>query len=163
MDELAQWLKAQLDEDERIARAAARQRGGGSWKAERDAREILEIIGEQPHPGHVDYPYIPVILSPDDDETTVHVAAWDPARVLLEIESDRELLAEYDRLVRAHEAHRRESSRLAESGDDDPIRRAALRREVDYLPAMLHVLERWAKRKAAVYVARPGFREEWRP
>lgn len=91
MDDLARWLTAQLAEDERIARAAARQRGGGTWKAERDAREILEIVGEQPHPGA----YIPVILQPDDDETTVHIAEWDPARVLREVEAKRRIVEQH--------------------------------------------------------------------
>lgn len=89
--EIVEFLKACLDEDERIARAAARQRGGGTWKAERDAREILEIVGEQPHPGA----YIPVILQPDDDETTVHIAAHDPARVLREIEAKRRIVEQH--------------------------------------------------------------------
>lgn len=88
MDELVRWLGACLDEDERIAQAAARQRGGANWKAERDAGEILEVVGEQPRPGAP----IPVVLQPDDDETTVFIAEWDPARVLREIEAKRLLV-----------------------------------------------------------------------
>ncbi|MFF0597899.1 DUF6221 family protein [Streptomyces antibioticus] len=147
--DLVNFVSAQLEEDERIARGT--RQPGTAWRN-------FDMDGElrdDANAGTV--AYVPL------EETRAHIAAWDPARVLMEIEADRELLAEYDRLIRAHEAHRRESSRLTEAGDDDPIRRAALRREADYLPAMLHVLERWAKRKAAVYADRPGFREEWRP
>ncbi|MFC9286539.1 DUF6221 family protein [Streptomyces sp. NPDC057052] len=153
VEDLTQWLRAQLDEDERIARAATR----GPW--------VQSGIGDYGwtvdfgHPGSG-------VETADTDQGLADadfIAAHNPARVLREVETDRELLAEYERVMTAHEAHQREAARLDEQGDDDPIRRAALRREADYLPAMLHVLERWAKRKAAVYADRPGYREEWRP
>ncbi|WP_206739280.1 DUF6221 family protein [Streptomyces sp. L2] len=100
----------------------------------------------------------------DEDERTARIARHDPARVLREIDADRELLAEYERVLAAHDAHQRETARLAEAGEGaDPFQVAALRREADYLPAMLHVLGRWTKRKAAVYADRPGYRDEWRP
>ncbi|MGW3427892.1 DUF6221 family protein [Streptomyces melanosporofaciens] len=156
MDDLVQWLGAQLDEDERIARAAT----AGPWS--RMGRRVLDPtppsdrLGIGVAVGHA-------AADADFNETAEHIAAHDPARVLREIDVDRELLGEYERLQRAHQAHQKEVDRMAQAEDDDPIRRNALRREADYLPAMLHVLGRWAKGKAAVYADRPGYREEWRP
>ncbi|MFJ9101316.1 DUF6221 family protein [Streptomyces sp. NPDC102405] len=144
MDELAQWLGKQLDEDERIATEAGGRRGQWRLATGLDDAEMGDAYWLRP-------PYLK------------HVERHDPARVLREIEVDRELLAEYERLLRAHEAHRGEADRMAREQDYDPTRVAALRREADYLPAMLHVLERWAKRKAAVYADRPGYDESWRP
>ena len=158
MDDLVQWLRAQLDKDVRIAREA----GGAAWE------ELLVSgwVHTSPLPDTEWLPpgYDHHVASAPLPADRAHIVAHDPSRVLREIDADRELLAEYGRLLDAHAAHQREADRLAEAGDDaDVIQVAALRREADYLPAMLHVLERWAKRKAAVYVDRPGYREEWRP
>ncbi|WP_225825627.1 DUF6221 family protein [Streptomyces naphthomycinicus] len=153
MDELVRWLGEQLNEDERTARAATL----GPW--------VQSGIGE--YGWTVDFGRPGAGVETEDSEQGLadadFIAAHNPARVLREIDVDRELLAEYERLLTAHDAHQREAARLAEQGDDDPTRHAALRREADYLPAMLHVLDRWAKRKAVVYADRPGYREEWRP
>lgn len=70
MDELVVWLSAQLDEDERIARACS---GNGEWEAEHIA-----------------------IYGPDlGVEVRAHMAAHDPARVLREIDAKRRLLSEH--------------------------------------------------------------------
>lgn len=68
MADLVRWLTAQLDEDERIARACP---GRGEWYA-----------------GEIDYV---ADLSPEKCE---HIAEHDPARVLREIDSKRKLLAD---------------------------------------------------------------------
>lgn len=149
MDDLVEWLRAQLDEDERTARATTWDGSGNKSSWELIASATIDVGGDEFYVG--------------DRTIANHMVAWDPARVLRDIDVDRELLNEYERLLRAYEAHRREADRLAEATDDDVFQRNALRREADYLPAMVHVLERWAKRKAAVYAARPGYREEWRP
>lgn len=156
MDDLVRWLGACLDEDERIARAVEDHSApwDGQWVADGD-NVARTFNGHVLFYGHGERSLKPGLVA--------HAVEHDPARVLREIEVDRELLQEYERLLHAHEAHRREAERIAEQMDDDPIRHAALRREADYLPAMLHVMEKWAKAKAAVYAARPGYREEWRP
>jgi hypothetical protein len=156
--DLVQWLTAQLDEDERIAKAAT----PGPWVDQggyvTDVGPKVQVTDYGTQDGE------PEEDKPQGRADSAHIARHDPARVLREIAADRELLAEYERLVRAHEAHQKEADRLNEAGDDDPFRTAALRREADYLPAMLHVLGGWAKRKAAVYRGRPGYRaEEWAP
>lgn len=156
MDDLARWLTAQLDIDERIARAVEDRSApwDGQWMADGNSA-VRTFNGHVLFYRHGSGPLKPGLAD--------HVAEWGPARVLREIEADREMLAEYERLLRAHAAHKAEAARMARAGDDDPFQGAALRREADYLPAMVHVLERWAKRKAAVFADRPGYREEWRP
>jgi hypothetical protein len=158
-DSITDWLHAQLDEDATAVRQADSDLAATLRKAGRDVADEYGDA-EPPEEG----------VSTADrawwivQDAANYIARHDPARVLREIDADRELLSEYSRLLDAHAAHQREAARLAEAGDDaDVIQLAALRREADYLPAMLHVLERWAKRKAAVYAGRPGYRDAWRP
>lgn len=73
VEDLVQWLRAQLDEDERTARACP---GDGEW----EARDIA-VYGAD--------------LSP---EVRAHMAAHDPARVLREIDAKRQLLDRYEEL-----------------------------------------------------------------
>lgn len=92
MDDLVQWLRAQLDEDERIARAA----GGASW-------EELPVSGwvhtsalpdtEWQPPGY-DHHVASAPLPVDQ----AHAVEHDPARVLREIDAARVLLTQYDAL-----------------------------------------------------------------
>lgn len=188
--DLVQWLTAQFDADVLWAMEASRRygepapEGGFHWQWEdSDTDEIvIPDPGRDEHVGGESFRValrsretwpthsvgeLPQFAIPEAEEVPSavggHIVRWDPARVLREIEVDRELLAEYGRLLRAHAAHKAEAARMTEAGDDDPTRIAALRREADYLPAMLHVVERWAKRKAAVYDGRPGYQESWRP
>jgi hypothetical protein len=156
MNELARWLGKQLDEDERIANEAGGHRGQWRLATPLDDAELGDASWLRP-------PYLK------------HVELHDPARVLREIAIDRELLREYEQLLRSHARHEKAAEELAadiehenrtgkwEGPGDPDTRQGALRREADYLPAMLHVVERWAKGKAAVYDQRPGFQEEWRP
>lgn len=78
MDELVQWLREQLDEDEQIARGTGQP--GTSWQG-------LEMDGElrdDANAGTV--AYIPRA------ETRAHIARHDPARVLREIDTKRRLI-----------------------------------------------------------------------
>ncbi|MFE7966149.1 DUF6221 family protein [Streptomyces cellulosae] len=84
MDDLVQWLRAQLDEDERIARGTGQP--GTSW-------QNVDMDGElrgDVNAGTV--AYVP------REETRAHIAAWDPARVLREIDAKRQALAHYARV-----------------------------------------------------------------
>lgn len=81
MDDLVQWLCAQLDEDERIARAAT----PGPWKLARQ-RGVEWVSSAE---------YWAVADCSDADparENAEHVAAWDPERVLREIDAKRRIL-----------------------------------------------------------------------
>jgi hypothetical protein len=76
MGELVVWLRAQLNEDERIARSA----GLASW-------QNLDMDGElrdDVNAGTV--AYTPRV------ETRAHIARHDPARVLREIDAKRQIL-----------------------------------------------------------------------
>jgi hypothetical protein len=86
MDDLVQWLRVQLDEDERIARTAPR----GPWAVtdagsivDADSGRVVSSVG-----GALDgrvscWPEGPVVD---------HVLAHDPARVLREIDAKRQLI-----------------------------------------------------------------------
>jgi hypothetical protein len=73
VDDLVEWLRAQLDEDERIARAAK----SGPWHED----------------GGVVYATHPTDEVVDYSESAEHIAEHDPARVLREIDAKRRLLS----------------------------------------------------------------------
>ena len=84
MDELVRWLGEQLDEDERIARAAGEE-DGPDWHYDGHAvltrrENDLVAVGSQD------------FMEPARGE---HIAAHDPARVLREIDAKRQLLDDH--------------------------------------------------------------------
>lgn len=96
MDELIAWLRQQLDEDERVARAAT-EGASGRW------RRITNGTG-----GGVSYDDGPddwpvwstngVVVYDEGFPTkpqAEHIARWDPARVLREVEAKRLILSEH--------------------------------------------------------------------
>ncbi len=85
-DDLVQFLRARLDEDERQARAAMIYQDA-SWRVETSG--IITTSSETD-------------VYTDDRELAEHIARHDPARVLAEVEARREVvrLAE-----RAHDYH----------------------------------------------------------
>ena len=110
MSDLITWLRAQLDDDERVARAAS--------------------------PGYL----------PDDplasDEDRAHVARWQQARVLVEVDAKRRIIDEYEL--------------WAEEQSEDYEHAQT---EHDSAQALLAAI----KLLALPYADRPGYREEWRP
>lgn len=140
MDDLAQWLSAQLDEDERVARVASHVlRDGAHWSLDEwHGREqphslIAQGTAEQPVAlGHFTADPVPT-------EQALHIAAWDPARVLREIDAKRQLLARYEELRAA-------SKREGLIGDVTE----------EYQDFLLRLL-------ALPYADKPGYREEWAP
>ncbi|MEV7492180.1 DUF6221 family protein [Streptomyces anulatus] len=135
--ELLDFLRARLDEESTEAQAASSKPGGGRWKAVLDPEDLTAVCGQH-KPGEPGYPDLPVVASPDDHETSVHIARQDPARVLREVEAKRELLADYERFV----AERR---RLMGGWDS--------------YPEVSPVLTAFA----AVYSDHPDYWDEWRP
>ncbi len=80
MDDLVQWLRAMLDDDEQIARrATARQPGGESWVYGSEGVRASSGLG------------VATRAVPVHGE---HIARHDPARVLREIEAKRRILNE---------------------------------------------------------------------
>ncbi|MFF9215595.1 DUF6221 family protein [Streptomyces viridosporus] len=92
MEDLVEWLRTQLDEDERIARDAADELEGlelgGEWRY--DGRSV-ETARERT---------MVAVGSQDFMEPGIggYIAAHDPARVLREIDAKRELLRQYEHL-----------------------------------------------------------------
>lgn len=126
MVDLVQWLTAQLDEDERIARAAT----PGPWE-QTPARPGTLASAEYWH-------VVDCSETPAARENAEHIAAWDPARVLREIEAKRRIIDQHERYAAER---RRMMGGWDPQSDDSPI-----------LAAL-----------AAVYADRPNYRKEWRP
>lgn len=78
MNDLARWLNAQLDEDDRIARAAAAMTFGTRWLWDNDHGLL-----DESDTGVVERVQVSI---------GQHIAAWDPARVLRETETKRLLI-----------------------------------------------------------------------
>lgn len=90
MDDLVPWLHAQLDEDERIARAAAGEYGA-TWAVD----ERMESVHSDTGADVIDEPNSPAFF----------IAANDPAGVQRDIDAKREVLAWYERAWENRSAH----------------------------------------------------------
>lgn len=153
MVDLVQWLQAELDEDERMARAAAEdtdERGlDGAWRyhgqrVETVSSRTVVALGSQNQ------------MSPGVGR---HIAEHDPVRVLLELNAKRQLLAEYTKTVGRLEEIAVLLSRLRDK-DQDPylteVEWASVVHRRDTLHEVLRLL-------ALPYADRPGYRQEWLP
>lgn len=135
MDELVRWLGEQLDEDEQIARATDQTLGQRNlrWSVKPVDEAFFRVVAA----GH----YV-VGTGEFNPEDAHHIAKWDPARVLREIDAKRQALAHYlrvrERAVR-HETY------------DEPY---------DLAEGAVFVQIKYT---ALPYADRPGYREEWRP
>jgi hypothetical protein len=153
MDDLVRWLGEQLDEDERIAKVAT----PGPW------RQHDTHLGQYGHTATVlsgernetDLrAWLPSMSQESWDEArnvwadAVHIAAWDPARVLREIDAKREQIAWCVEVIGD-----RDLSRYGELG--------ALKDDPDALAVTLAV--ETLRLIAAPFSVRPGYRAEWVP
>ena len=143
MDDLVQWLHKQLDEDERIARAATWHDDAGTWTAE--ASKYTSKRRREPRQFIIDSMDDGVITDVDAEASEPegvarHIAEHDPARALREVDAKRRLLSDFAPMLAQADA-------LIEgewnSNDDLHGRLLA------YL--------------TLPYADRPGYREEWRP
>lgn len=143
-DDLLTWLRAQLDEDERIALDAggAWNAGGGAWMELPDTPWVLTapvpITQWKPPNSDRNIGTIP------REWDRAHIVRHDPARVLREVEAKRRILNDVLPTMQADEM------RIAgEWGvGSEPVREAS-----DDLLSLL----------ALPYADRPGYRDEWRP
>jgi hypothetical protein len=91
MDELVQFLRARLDEDEQTAR-----RAGGAWADGPAANWVTAASsGDASEPAH----RVALVVA---DGERAHIVRHDPARVLRDIEAKRDLLRVAER---AHDYH----------------------------------------------------------
>lgn len=143
--DLVQWLTAQLDADERIARAATP--GPWEWTPETDVwdqngptliregtdapdAKLVEVAAGWGHDAwgmHV------------GDADQEHIAEWDPARVLREIDAKRAIVDDLAEFIRW-----------------------GARKGLDYQDGV-DACERTLKRLALPYADRRGYQEAWRP
>jgi hypothetical protein len=141
VEDLVQWLRAQLDEDERIARAAT----PGPW------RQHDTHLGQYGHTATVlsgegndtDLrAWLPSMSQESWDEArnvwndAVHIAEHGPARVLQEIDAKRDLLRFAEGVYDHHET---------------------------FTTGVAARLEKTLRLYALAYVDRPGYLESWRP
>jgi hypothetical protein len=82
MDDLVTWLRAQWDDDERVARAAQ----PGPWTMRENSTPWTDIDAAD---GTVTSSYEGDVIAVSDAE---HIVRWDPARVLAEVDAKRRIL-----------------------------------------------------------------------
>lgn len=82
-ERLVAWLHEQVNEDERVAKAAGNRR----WLVQDNT---IELWPEREGDGFMSWP---------TRADARHAANWDPARVLAEVEFKRKLLADYENSV----------------------------------------------------------------
>ncbi|MEU1600373.1 DUF6221 family protein [Streptomyces sp. NPDC005708] len=114
MDDLIQWLRVQLDEDARIARAATE----GPWSVNDEsiiAADGTEVVADDRSGGKAS-----VFASTAD---ALHIVEHDPVRVMREVDAKQRLLYEFE--VRGNHVRRTE---LPPTGGvwDDLLRMLAL-------------------------------------
>ncbi|WP_309049095.1 DUF6221 family protein [Streptomyces sp.] len=134
MDDLVQWLGAQLDEDERIARVAS----SGPWSVDNAtyAETIYAVDGTAVVGGGRWGGEASVF---DSAEDALHIAAHDPARVLREIDAKRQALAHFERIQQL------------------------TKRDIEAYVLAEGAVSKQIQIMATAYADRPGYREEWRP
>jgi hypothetical protein len=136
MDELITFLRAQLNEDERAALAAT----DGPWIVRQlgrhDQAAVVQDTGQRTPRG---LPVGDVVVAdadgPKGAANGTHIARWDPARVMREIESKRQLLDQCEYWI-----------------ERDPLGAGA--------PDGLAVTT--VQLLALPYADRPGFKEGWK-
>src|SRR5512139_2667273 len=144
MDDLIAFLKARLDEDERVAKAAVQ----GPWylNSESYAETIygaddIAVVAGGKWGGEAS-----VFAS---DEDAIHIARWDPARVLAEVEAKR-------RIIARHQS--RQSGRWKICMNCRPI-------DPEYPDHLTEAV--WPcpdlRDAAAPYADHPDYQQEWRP
>ena len=138
MDDLVAWLRHQIDEDERVARATLSVGTRANMRREKPAprwiRDGSRIRDDAPGPtilrvGHT--------WAREAD----HIARHDPARVLAEVAAKRKVLDLRDSWAREAETAPPQASHL-------------FRAQVSAADAVIRAL-------AQPFAGRPGWREEW--
>lgn len=135
--DLVAWLRAQLDADEQAARAAS----PGPWTVndESYAETIYDANGQDVVSGGRWNGEASVF---DSTEDAIHIARWNPARVLAEIDAKRRIIDRY----------------LA--GDTD----MGSTHGPDWNePESRQLGEDVLRLLALPYAGQPGYRDEWRP
>jgi hypothetical protein len=88
MDDLVEWLRAQLDDDEQVARAAT----GEEWGAVAPTSQPYVIFDVAAFQANKTLEHVGRLAAVERAEDRAHIARHDPARVLREIAAKRDLL-----------------------------------------------------------------------
>lgn len=143
---LVEFLRARLDEDERIARAVRVPHDWHQGPGDDDPEWVGdEMVLMWPPEFHTPYEQDKHWrgLTVEGSELAAHIAAHDPARVLREVEAKRKLVAAFDSAVVAYGA--------AEQGTAVSERMGG---SVNSLRYALQLV-------ALAYADHPGYKEEW--
>jgi hypothetical protein len=136
-DDPVTWLRAQLDDDERVARAAADY--GAEWTYSSGS---IFPGDDSRHPGAI----ATGTYGELEEQYGEHIARHDPARVLRQVERDRRILDDIvDRI-----------DGLEDAADHEYRVQPRTESEVYVSDALVRLL-------ALPYADRPGYRDEWRP
>lgn len=108
MDDLVNFLRARLDEDELIARDASVE----AWtKAEAPSIFVMSVNG--------------LVAETSAFTDALHIARHDPARVLAEVDAKRQALAHYERI--------QQHTRNSDGGADYIFAEGAVRKQAEYM------------------------------
>lgn len=146
MDDLAQWLGEQLDEDARITR-----RAGDSFRQIGETGVIVATEGDRAEE----------CASANWAGIAEHIVEWDPARVLREIDAKRRIVAAY--IPPGTSPHPGQPCINYEGQDPaDYDESDACSRHVEASKTTLHH-DYVLRLLALAYEDRAGYREGWRP
>lgn len=135
MNSLAAFLRARVDEDEQIAQQAIAQ-AGPEWRSY--FKQVLAPASS----------YEACAAEAETSEAAAHIARWDPARALVEVEAKRQHIARWEDVERQIVASPAQEMWSAIRNELLSVRRAyALVLQDD----------------AVVYAGHPDYQEEWRP
>ena len=143
MDDLVTWLRAQLDEDERVARAATRPTMCPEWAC--SSREVF--TGDAAVRKVADVAW--------SDDIGAHIARHDPARVLAEVDAKRRILDQH-RPADSECTTCCGESYIEETWDGEEERISRKRASLTWPCPTVRLL-------ALPYANRRGYRDEWKP
>ena len=145
VDDLVTWLRAQLNEDERIARTVP----GPAWEHRQIRGDFDESVVFEDYVAVADPEQDVVVFSDVSPAALAFVLRLDPARVLREIDAKRRIV---DQCAYWNERAAREAvdpPKYPQPGLD--------------LGLLLDAMNPVLRALALPYADRPGFQEEWRP
>lgn len=150
-DEMARFVRARQDDDEAVAKEAARALARSEWES--DGHHVLA-------PARPMFPQLP-LTGEIGSEMSAHIALHDPARVLREVEAKRKRLGLY------LEAKETLAAALKKAPpEDDPATAHSYARErinANQASGRFTALEMSVRLDAVVWGDHPDYRQEWRP
>lgn len=148
VDDLATWLRAQLDDDERVAQAE------------------VDLLRDYPYPAdfRVEYQWVRMARHPHGGtSTTFAPGAPTPARVLAEVDAKRKLIDLYEAARRRQQDNSAKFVLLTKQRYLDQAEFARVKTHGWELGGQVAALRMAVAVAAVVYADRPGYQQEWHP